>query len=457
MSTVFEELNENITALNEEKALLKSGFESMGVDMTDVPFTQYHEKFDEIQIGGGDDPLIGLLDGSITSVTIPSSITNLKQYAFADTNIETLVIPDNIQTIESYLCRGCTKLKSVTFNGTPTIDTNYMFYQCPSLEKVTLPNSIELFVSYTFSGCEKLKEIFIPASVKGFGYESFNNTALEKVIIQDVNRYSEIIVASGSNPYPGNSKGITYLYLEGNENYITDVVLDTATSINPSFRYISGIKSIYIGESVTKVNPTNSSLNITTNPYGTLMGMKDLESLTFSENSTLTTLKEDFCRTCKNLKTIVFPPNLTSIPNYCCQGCSSLTEITLPEAVKTLGTSCFQETALTSITIPNSVTTIYASAFQDVVDLTYVKMSSSLTRIYQKAFYVTSYQASKLLEIDFSESTSIPTLDNVNAFDKLNSECKIYVPDDLYDSWKTATNWSTYASRIYKASEKPTE
>jgi hypothetical protein len=44
-------------------------------------------------------------------------------------------------------------------------------------------------------------------------------------------------------------------------------------------------------------------------------------------------------------------------------------------------------------------------------------------------------------------------LSNSNAFNSIASDCKIVVPDALYDEWKAATNWSTYASYIVKSSE----
>ena len=34
-----------------------------------------------------------------------------------------------------------------------------------------------------------------------------------------------------------------------------------------------------------------------------------------------------------------------------------------------------------------------------------------------------------------------------------NENLKIIVPDELYDTWIVATNWSTYANKIVKASE----
>jgi hypothetical protein len=54
---------------------------------------------------------------------------------------------------------------------------------------------------------------------------------------------------------------------------------------------------------------------------------------------------------------------------------------------------------------------------------------------------------------DFSTHTSVPTLSNTNAFQNIPTDCKIIVPDNLYDTWIAATNWSTYSSNIIKKSD----
>ena len=54
---------------------------------------------------------------------------------------------------------------------------------------------------------------------------------------------------------------------------------------------------------------------------------------------------------------------------------------------------------------------------------------------------------------DFSALTTVPSLSATNAFTNIPSDCKIIVPDALYDTWISATNWSTYASYIIKKSE----
>lgn len=59
-----------------------------------------------------------------------------------------------------------------------------------------------------------------------------------------------------------------------------------------------------------------------------------------------------------------------------------------------------------------------------------------------------------LTEIDFTALSNVPTLSNVSAFANTNNTFKIYVPDSLYSTWVSATNWSTYASQIYRASDR---
>jgi hypothetical protein len=51
-------------------------------------------------------------------------------------------------------------------------------------------------------------------------------------------------------------------------------------------------------------------------------------------------------------------------------------------------------------------------------------------------------------------------LGNVNVFSSsaiANGTGFVYVPDNLVEKYKTATNWSTYASQIKPMSELPEE
>ena len=48
-------------------------------------------------------------------------------------------------------------------------------------------------------------------------------------------------------------------------------------------------------------------------------------------------------------------------------------------------------------------------------------------------------------------------MQNVNAFNSINEAAKILVPGALYNEWKKATNWTTYADYIEAVGEIPTQ
>jgi hypothetical protein len=49
---------------------------------------------------------------------------------------------------------------------------------------------------------------------------------------------------------------------------------------------------------------------------------------------------------------------------------------------------------------------------------------------------------------DFSTHTSVPTLSSMDAFDGIPSDCIMKIPSALFETWKNATNWSIYASKM---------
>lgn len=129
---------------------------------------------------------------------------------------------------------------------------------------------------------------------------------------------------------------------------------------------------------------------------------------------------------CTNLHNISFSKNIV-MARYTVQNCYLLNSVVLPPSTSILDidtiSTCY---SLSSIVIPRSITTVSAL---------------SLRNCYGLAYY------------DFSHHTAVPTLANTNAFTGIPDDCKIIVPDALYDEWVAATNWSTYASYIIKKSD----
>jgi hypothetical protein len=103
---------------------------------------------------------------------------------------------------------------------------------------------------------------------------------------------------------------------------------------------------------------------------------------------------------------------------------------------------------LNSVMIPEGVTSIGDTAFGSAQGLNMLTLPSTLTSIETGAFS-SCYSMS---EYHF-KSTTPPTLQNASIFNGIPSDCIIYVPQGSLNAYKTATNWSTYASKMQ---EEPT-
>ena len=68
----------------------------------------------------------------------------------------------------------------------------------------------------------------------------------------------------------------------------------------------------------------------------------------------------------------------------------------------------------------------------------------------------------KCKEYDFTRCTRVPALNfddewDAYSFQGMPSDCKMIVPDDLFDEWSQATNWTLYATHITSPSSANTE
>lgn len=100
--------------------------------------------------------------------------------------------------------------------------------------------------------------------------------------------------------------------------------------------------------------------------------------------------------------------------------------------------------SLTKVVLDSYATAIPKYTFRDCSSLLSVKTLASIANIAEGAFD----GCVSLKELDLRNQTIVPTLGG-----SLNQYCKVVIPDALYDEWIAASNWSTYASQIIKASE----
>ena len=113
----------------------------------------------------------------------------------------------------------------------------------------------------------------------------------------------------------------------------------------------------------------------------------NITSVTFGENSQLTSIGDGAFNWCESLESITIPDSVTSIGEgaFCC--CAKLTSITIPDGVKSIGNHAFAGcSALESITIPDSVLNIGDSAFAECTALESITIPDSVLSIGYSAF-----------------------------------------------------------------------
>jgi hypothetical protein len=90
---------------------------------------------------------------------------------------------------------------------------------------------------------------------------------------------------------------------------------------------------------------------------------------------------------CSSLTNIVIPNSVTNIDVYAFKDCNRLKSVTIPDSVTHIGNFAFKScTSLTSATIPSSVASIGASAFANCIRLTSITIPNSVTSIGDDAF-----------------------------------------------------------------------
>ncbi len=145
---------------------------------------------------------------------------------------------------------------------------------------------------------------------------------------------------------------------------------------------------------------------------------------------------------CSQLSEISFPL-LTTVPSNAFANCTALATLNLPKVTK-IDKYAFYGIGLTSADFP-LVTSVGHQAFYDCTNLSNAKFPKA-TSIADWAFHGCSSMASIIVGTELDDETAICTLGGTNSFP--SSIGAIYVPYNLQDKYKTATNWSSFASKI---------
>lgn len=272
--------------------------------------------------------------GSITSLTIPTTITSLGNGFYGMDNLESVTIEDSEKDLE-YLNVGesCLRFESlktlylgrrlnkpISSNALEALELGKfitslsgVFKNCPALVSFKANGEITEISDRTFNNCSALTTINLPKSIKVIGRSAFENCSSLASI-----DFLENVNCIGSEAFSGCSS------LDG-------IVL------------ASGLTSI--GEN-------------------TFWGCISLRSISIP--NTVTSLGKGTFYGCKSLTSIKLSDNIKVIPASAFAGCTQLTNIELPDGIERIEKHAFESNkALTNIVLPGTLKYIGPAAFAD--------------------------------------------------------------------------------------------
>ena len=276
-----------------------------------------------------------LFCSSLTSINIPSSVTNIGDLAF----------------------HFCSSLISVNISNSVTTIGNSAFASCRSLTNINIPDSVTNIGNDAFYDCSSLISINIPNSVTNIGKRAFKGCkSLTKINV---------------------SNGVTNIVNGAFED------CSSLTSINiPNNVTNIGNCAFFGCESLTSINIPNSVTNIGNCAFS---DCKSLTNINIPNN--VTNIGNCAFSDCKSLTSINIPNSVTNIEDGAFWGCESLTSINIPDSVTNIRYGAFFACdSLTNINIPDSVTNIGKSAFWRCDNLPSKTKSDIINRFGEKVF-----------------------------------------------------------------------
>ena len=232
----------------------------------------------------------------VTYESVEYSVTSIGDYAFQMSSITSITIPNSVTSIGKqafYLCEGLT---SVSIPNSVTSISQKAFEACSGLTSVNIPNSLKWIEKGTFAGCKNLTSITIPNSVTYIGKEAFKScSGLTSLTIPNS------VTSIDSQAFEGCSGLTSIVVEEGNSEYDSrdncNAIIETSTN-----QLILGCQNTKIPNSVTSIGER------------AFYGCSGLTSIAIPNS--VTTIEWYAFYRCSKLTSVTIPNSVTSIKSF---------------------------------------------------------------------------------------------------------------------------------------------
>ncbi|WP_269523011.1 leucine-rich repeat domain-containing protein [Coraliomargarita parva] len=396
---------------------------------------------------------------SLTSLTLPDSVSHVGEYAFAGcTQLQSFALPDGLAVIGEGTFSACSALESITmpttvttigagaFSGCTQLNINslhdgihsigdYAFEHCNSIVTISLPDSVNTFGLGIFRGSKSLTAFEVPAglsdvpatmfqdcsalqsiqfhpSVTGIGDYAFANCiALEEISFPDgltmIGSYafqgcvglSSLVFPEGVTTF-GNYAfdgcvGLSSIYFQG------DAPLNYGSQVFPG--YSEAPMVFYDAASTGFTMPTWNGM-----PVGGASGvLGNLYYRLISDAVEITGLADD--AGVVEIPSYINGFPVTSIASQAFYRNSELLSIALPSEIEHIGDSAFYECErLNDLVLPENLKAIGELAFYGCDSLVHVRLPGNLESVGDRAFYDCSTLRSVYVgasDVSFADNT----------------------------------------------------
>lgn len=349
----------------------------------------------------------------VTSYNIPSTVRELRYYAFSDQkDMTSATLPEGLVSIGSYAFSGCSKLEHLVIPSTVDSIGNDAFYGCSALQQINIPQGIKNLADAVLSGTG-IKTLDIPSSVNYIGEGAFRNceslqsiklpeglTLLNYELFDGCKQLSDIQIPSTvttiKNSAFNDCKALKTITLPASLSTFEN----SSWSENSIFSGCSALKSIMV-EAGNKYFESDGTA-LYNKAKDTLICFPAGVTGVVVPQSVKTIGEKAFC-CCDSLQNIMFEDGVSDlvIEQYAFQNCKNINRLVITSGIKETKYGAFYNAHINKLVITtthprsfyeyyllrdNSIETIYAPAS----DLSIIKRLESCTLIPLDAIYVPS-------------------------------------------------------------------